>query len=165
MAGGRPTLYRDEYPEQAYKLCLLMGATDADMADFFEVSQSTLNLWKIEHPKFSESIKKGKATADMHLASKLFNKAEGAEWEEEQAIKVKISQYEEKIEVVKIKRAAPPDTTALIFWLKNRQPKQWRDRQEVSGPDGGPILQRIERVIVDPQNRDSAGIPAATKAE
>ena len=43
---GRPTKYKDEYCEQAYKLCLL-GATDKEMADFFQVSLSTLNLWKI----------------------------------------------------------------------------------------------------------------------
>lgn len=120
-----------------------MGATDADMAAFFEVSESTINLWKIEHPEFSESAKRGKASADMHLASKLFSRAEGAEWEEEQAIKVKVGAHEERVEIVTIKRSAPPDTTALIFWLKNRQPKKWRDRQEVTGADGGPVATEV----------------------
>ncbi len=49
---GRPTKYKAEYAEQAAKLCKL-GATDAQLADFFEVSVSTVNLWKVEHREFS----------------------------------------------------------------------------------------------------------------
>ena len=56
--GGRPTKYRDELPAQAKKLCRL-GATDAEMAEFFEVSESTINEWKLAYDEFSESIKKG----------------------------------------------------------------------------------------------------------
>ena len=56
---GRPTKYKSEYAEQAVKLCML-GMTDAEMASFFDVSESTLNLWKEAHPEFSESIKRGK---------------------------------------------------------------------------------------------------------
>ena len=50
-----------------------------------------------------------------------------------------------------------PDTTAAIFWLKNRRPAEWRDRvqNELMGPDGGPIqFTRIENVIVDPKSAD-----------
>ena len=43
------------YAEQARKLCLL--GTDAELADFFEVSESTINNWKFDYPEFSESIK------------------------------------------------------------------------------------------------------------
>ncbi|MCV5597561.1 hypothetical protein OFN66_28085, partial [Escherichia coli] len=48
---------QEAYAEQARKLCLL-GYTDAELADFFEVSESTINKWKLDYPKFSESIKK-----------------------------------------------------------------------------------------------------------
>ena len=54
---GRPTKYDPKYIEQVYKLCLL-GATDSDMANFFNISEATLNNWKIEYPEFLESIKK-----------------------------------------------------------------------------------------------------------
>ncbi len=54
---ARPTKYQEAYAEQARKLCLL-GYTDAELADFFEVSESTINKWKLDYPKFSESIKK-----------------------------------------------------------------------------------------------------------
>ncbi len=53
---ARPTKYQEAYAEQARKLCLL-GYTDAELADFFEVSESTINKWKLDYPKFSESIK------------------------------------------------------------------------------------------------------------
>jgi hypothetical protein len=53
---GRPSKYKPEYCDQVEKLCKL-GATDKDIADFFEVEESTINNWKVEHPEFMESIK------------------------------------------------------------------------------------------------------------
>jgi hypothetical protein len=155
---GRPTDYRVSHPEQAYKLCLL-GATDADLAAFFEVTEQTINNWKIGYPEFFESIKDGKEKADAHIAQKLYNRAEGAEWIEDQAIKVKRTEYDasgkktaefEEVITVPVRRAAPPDTTAGMFWLKNRKSSKWRDKMdhEVAGKDGGPIegVLRVEHV-------------------
>ena len=65
---ARPTKYQEAYAEQARKLCLL-GYTDAELADFFEVSESPINKWKLDYPEFSESIKKGKAVADAEAVS------------------------------------------------------------------------------------------------
>ena len=59
---GRPTEYKTEYNEQVYKLCLL-GADDKRIADFFDIRESTLNLWKKKHPEFMEAIKDGKEKA------------------------------------------------------------------------------------------------------
>ena len=126
---ARPSSYKPEYAEQAEKLCLL-GATDKELADFFGVSEQTVNNWKKSEPEFLESLKAGKIAADRDVADKLFQRATGYEWEEEQAVKIKVGQYEEKVEIVTVLRAVPPDTTAAIFWLKNRRPKQWRDKVE-----------------------------------
>src|SRR5437879_6362163 len=71
---GRPSAYKPEYAGDAEKLCLL-GATDADMADFFDVAESTVALWKRTHAEFSESIKRGKAQADATVADRLFKRA------------------------------------------------------------------------------------------
>ena len=71
---ARPTKYQEAYAEQARKLCLL-GYTDAELADFFEVSESTINKWKLDYPKFSESIKKGKAVADAEVSDRLYQRA------------------------------------------------------------------------------------------
>jgi hypothetical protein len=141
-AGGRPSSYRAEYAEQAEKLCKL-GATDKEMADFFGVDERTINRWKVDHPEFCQSIKAGKEIADMEVAHKLFERATGAEWTEEQAIKIKVAQFEERVEVVEVRRAAPPDTTAAIFWLKNRQPAKWRDKQEVEVSGSLTLAERV----------------------
>lgn len=121
---GRPRKYEANYPEQAEKLCKL-GATDADMADFFEVVESTINAWKIDYPDFSESIKRGKMLADANVADRLYQRAMGFEHDSEE-IKVVDSQ----IERVPIRKIYPPDTTAAIFWLKNRRASNWRDKTE-----------------------------------
>lgn len=126
---ARPTKYKPEYADQAAKLCLL-GATDAQLADFFEVSVSTINLWKVQHSEFSESIKVPKALADERVEQSLFRRAMGYEHDE-----VDIKVVDKEIVMTPIRKYYPPDTTAMIFWLKNRNPGQWRDKveQEHSG--------------------------------
>ena len=123
--GGRPTRYKAEYCKQAYKLCLL-GATDVQLADFFGVSEKTLNTWKKAHPTFLQSLKDGKENADAAIAASLYGRAKGYSHPED---KIFNNGGEEMI--VKTERHYPPDTTACIFWLKNRQPAKWRDKQEV----------------------------------
>ena len=123
--GGRPTDYRPEYNEQVYKLCLL-GADDKRIADFFGVSESTINRWKVEYPEFRESLKDGKEIADSVIASSLYHRAKGYSHKA-----VKIFNDQGRALEVEYEEQYPPDTTAAIFWLKNRQPKYWRDKQEV----------------------------------
>ena len=122
---GRPTLYRDEYAEQARKLCLL-GATDKELADFFSVAIDTINEWKNVHSEFSASIKEGKDLADATVADRLFKRATGY-----QHHAVKIFNDQGAPMVVGYTEHYPPDTTAAIFWLKNRQRDKWRDKQDV----------------------------------
>lgn len=127
---GRPTSYKQEYCEQAEKLCKL-GATDAEMADFFEVSEQTLNDWKTKHPEFLESIKKGKIIADAEIAEKLYHRAIGYEHPD-----VDIRVIGGEIVTTELIKYYPPDPVAAIFWLKNRQKKKWRDKIEHGLTDG-----------------------------
>lgn len=126
MAAGRPTKYKPEYAAQAEKLCRL-GATDAQLADFFEVSISTINLWKVEHATFSESVKLPKAEADEKVEQSLYKRAMGYEHDE-----VDIRVIDGKVVETPIRKFYPPDTAAMIFWLKNRKKAEWRDRIEQS---------------------------------
>lgn len=121
--GGRPTKYRATYAIQAYKLCLL-GATNKDLADFFDVANSTIDKWIAQHDKFSGAIKKGRQIADAEVADRLFKRATGYTHKA-----VKIMQYEGTPLVVPYVEHYAPDTAAAIFWLKNRQPDKWRDKQ------------------------------------
>lgn len=125
---ARPTDYRQEYAEQARKLCLL-GFTDKQLAVFFGVNESTINRWKQKYPEFCTSIKKGKAVADAQVVDSLYNRATGIEVTE---VEVR-DDGKKKIKRV-TKKHIPPDTTAQIFWLKNRQPELWRDKPAVENP-------------------------------
>lgn len=125
MGAGRPTSYKKEYANQAFKLCLL-GATDKEMADIFGVSEQTFNAWKKAHPEFLESLKKGKEEADANVANRLYQRALGYEHKEDQ-----IFQYQGKPVIVPTIKHYPPDPTAAIFWLKNRQRRKWSDKQEI----------------------------------
>lgn len=125
MAGGRPTDYKPEYAQQAEKLALL-GATDMQMADFFGVSSSTFYLWRNTHPEFSESLKTGKDELDTRVEQSLYHRAMGFERE---AVKIHVTKSGEVVKVP-YREIVPPDTTACIFWLKNRKKEDWRDKQE-----------------------------------
>lgn len=118
------SLYKYEYDEQARKLCLL-SATDAELADFFGVSESTINLWKLSHESFSESIRKGKIMADANISDRLYQRAMGYSHDEEKIF----NNQGEALRVETIKHY-PPDTSAIRLWLLNRRPKDWRANVE-----------------------------------
>lgn len=145
---GAPTKYKPEYAKQAYKLCLL-GHTDAELAQFFDVKESTINNWKKSQPEFLESVKSGKAIADGNVVESLFKRAMGYSHPE-----VDIKCYEGNIIKTRLTKRYPPDTTAAIFWLKNRQPQKWRDKHEIDhgGQPDNPIkvdnLSVLERLII-----------------
>lgn len=125
---------------QAQKLCRL-GATDKELADFFGVSEPTLNTWKRLHPEFLESLKEGKSAADAEVADRLYQRALGYSHPED-----RILQHNGVPVVVPTVKHYPPDTVACIFWLKNRRPDLWREKVnlEHTGAEGGPIETRGE---------------------
>jgi transposase len=128
---ARPTDYLPEYNEQGYRLALL-GLKDSEMAKFFQIAESTYYEWLNKFPEFSESIKNGKEDADAKVAESLYKKATGQ-------IRVTEETETEKGLYVTTKQL-PPDTTAAIFWLKNRR-SNWKDttKHEHTGEDGAPI--------------------------
>jgi hypothetical protein len=154
---GRPTDYREEYCEQAEKLCKL-GATDKELADFFDVAESTINEWKLAHAEFSESLKKGKTLADANVADRLYQRAMGFEHDSEE-IKV----IDGSIERVEVRKVYPPDTVAAIFWLKNRQKKKWRDKTEtgLTDSDGNDVQTVVYRIPDNGRNNSTTagGLP------
>lgn len=112
--------------EQVAKLAKA-GWTEEQMADFFDVNRSTWYRWQKANPEFCEKLKSWKDEADNKVERSLYERATGG-----------ISHPEEKIvwrngepEVMQITKYYPPDSTAMIFWLKNRKPAEWRDKQDV----------------------------------
>ena len=125
MTAGRPSGYKAEYAKQAEKLCRL-GATDADIADFFGVDVRTIYRWKNSNEEFCQSLKLGKEEADERVARSLYGRAIGYEHPD-----VHVSNYQGEVTLTPITKHYAPDTTAAIFWLKNRRPEEWRDKQDV----------------------------------
>lgn len=152
---GRPTSYKKEYCVQAAKLCLI-GAIDSQLADFFEVSEVTINTWKKEHPEFLESISEGKRVADADVEKSLYQRAMGYSHPEE-----KVFCNMGDITTHDTIKQYPPETAAAIFWLKNRKPKEWRDKREteLTGPEGEPlsIVWNVQPVKPAPQKDDDSG--------
>lgn len=133
---GRPSKFQPEMVEQARKLCLL-GATDKEIADFFKVMVSTISLWKVQHPEFSDALKLGKEAADNRVERSLYQRALGYSHE---AVKIFADPKTGSEHVVPFTEHYPPDTVAAIFWLKNRRPDEWRDRRELTGADGKDLM-------------------------
>lgn len=141
MAGGRPSKFKAEFVSQAQKLCEL-GATDEDLADFFEVAIRTIANWKAEHSEFLQALKGGKDQADDRVERSLYQRAVGYTYDA-----VHFSSYQGGVTETPYREHVPPDVTAQIFWLKNRRPEHWRDKvtQEHTGADGGPLVVTWQR--------------------
>lgn len=141
--GGRPEKYRPEFAEQAAKLCRLY-ATNIDMADFFGVSERTLDSWKFTHPEFGAAVKRTKDEVDQLVVHSLARRALGYSHAEEV-----VFQYQGEVVRAQTRKQYPPDTAACIFWLKNRQSEQWRQNPEPADGDDSPAPTRVEVVVVD----------------
>ena len=134
---ARPEKWKDEFVHLAAKACEL-GATDRDIADLLKVSERTISYWRISRPEFAGVLKVGKEKSDARVERSLFHRAVGYTFESE-----KVFQYQGEIVRAAIIEHVPPDTTAGIFWLKNRRPDLWRDKQDVEHELGDKLLDLI----------------------
>lgn len=138
---GRPSYYKKEFADQAYKLCLL-GLTDKQLGIFFDVNESTINRWKKAHPEFCKSLTRGKIISDAEVAEAFRKKAIGYQFQEVHKEFVTVDGEEPgELRISKIiTKEVPPDARACLNWLKNRQREHWSDRieQEITLPDKTP---------------------------
>lgn len=100
------------------------GLIEEQIAKNMGISVSTINEWKNRFPEIKEALKKGKEVVDREVENALLKRALGYEYEEI------TEKYEmgELTETKVTKKQVVPDTTAQIFWLKNRKPREWRDK-------------------------------------
>lgn len=108
------------------------GLTDEQIAQNIGIRRETLYVWKKRYPNISNALKKGKEIVDIQVENALLKRALGYSYNEvirERVLDQETGEY--SLEITKtIKKEVVPDTTAQIFWLKNRKPEQWRDRKE-----------------------------------
>ena len=166
---GQPTKYKSAYNKQAYKLCLL-GATDQDLADFFEVHIDTIGDWKNKYPAFKAALAKGKTIADAKVAEKLFSRATGYEFDEvtfekvSDQVSLKImndgemktdESYKKKI----VTKHIPGDVQAQRYWLNNRRKNDWSEKQQIDHTSKGEKLGTVPMVVIqNPHETDEAAI-------
>lgn len=110
---GQPTKYAPKHVELAFWMAKA-GLTDKQIAEEMGVTEQTINNWKKAHPEFFEALKDGKETPDDQVEASLLRRAKGFTYQEGDR-----------------SRVALPDTTACIFWLKNRRAAEWRDKHDI----------------------------------
>jgi len=105
------------------------GLTDEQIAKNLGISKVTLYKYINEHNELSELLKKGKEVIDIEVENALLKRALGYKYDE---VTREVNSDTGKLVVSKVvTKEVQPDTTAQIFWLKNRKPEAWRDRKEV----------------------------------
>lgn len=133
------------------------GLIDEQIAENIGINPATLYEWKKRYPKISESLKKGKEVVDIQVENALLKRALGYEYTEvTQEVCENAETGEMELCVTKkVTKEVVPDTTAQIFWLKNRKPNEWRDKQnmELSGeiktsnPYAGLTTEELKKLI------------------
>lgn len=115
------------------------GLTEEQIAHNCGIASKTLRAWKKAYSPISTALKKGKEVVDLEVENALFKRAIGYDYEE-----TKTEQTANGVSVTTYRRHMPPDTTAQIFWLKNRKPEVWRDKRE-----------NTEQITIDPAVREA----------
>lgn len=133
-AEKKRVFHRDELRVVEYMAKL--GATNQQMADYFEIDVATLVSWKSKFPKFAKAFKKGGIIADLKVGQSLYKRATGYSYIEEEYSTIEIDgqkkELSEMCQVKRTKKVLPPDVKAAVTWLKVRQREIWCQTQEVT---------------------------------
>jgi hypothetical protein len=131
--GGRPTVYRQEYAKIARAMCE-RGATDAELADAFDVSSMTIWRWRARYPAFSEALKVAKGEFDDRVERSLAQRAVGYSYD---TVKIFLPAGSREPVIVPYREHVCPDAYAAFKWLNCRRRLEWTDSKELTSP--GPI--------------------------
>lgn len=142
---GRPTVYNEKMATKILELAS-RGAVDTEIAKKLGICLATLSAWKVKYPDFLDALRRAKAAADDFVVSALFQRARGYSHPA-----MKFFNDEGHVISQEYTEHYPPDTTAAIFWLKNRQSKEWRDAHKLE--HGGEISMPHVTLTLPPNGR------------
>ena len=139
------------------------GLIDKEIAAKLDISEDTFYTYAKKYPEFSESLKRGKEVVDVEVENALFKNATGYDYTETVVVNQKIVTYRDGKRVkestkpitVEVTKHHAAETTAQIFWLKNRKPLAWRDKHEVehsgelNNPFAGLTTEELKKLISD----------------
>ena len=143
---GRPSSFSEKLANRIIDLAKT-GKTDKEIADKIGISLTTLSNWKSNFPDFLEALKGSKNVADQMVVASLFQRAIGYSY-----ATVKFVSTKQGVEAMDYIEHCPPDVTACIFWLKNRQRKAWRDASKQD--DHGDVSKPIPLAYVPKSQRE-----------
>lgn len=133
--------------EKVEAIAATFGSTDEQLAAILDVDERTITRWKKDQ-SFLSALKKGKNTADAQVVKSLYQRATGYDHED-----IYFSSYEGEVTQTPYTKHFIPDVTAQIFWLKNRQPTDWRDVHDITS--GGESLFEVLIGKKANKNKDS----------
>lgn len=131
------------------------GLTDEQIAHNMGIKRQTIYDWKKKYPDISDALKKGKEVIDIQVENALLKRALGYQYDEvtkesdtvldpDTGLPVKVM-----VETKRVTKEVQPDTTAQIFWLKNRRPDKWRDKQEVGHSGSVEVTNPLQGLSTD----------------
>ena len=128
------------------------GMIDKDMAKYIGIAESTFHKWKTDHPEFADALTKGKEEPDDKVEAALLRTALGSTFDEIVQDREPVEDpehpgkfIEKTIRTHLTRRHLAPNVAAQIFWLKNRRPDRWRDKQEIEiDMDNDPLMKFAE---------------------
>ncbi len=132
---GQPTKYDAKYHPKIVKYMTRTGMTDKEISKDLEISESTLNLWKLKHPEFSESLKENKNFIDSLVEDSLLKRALGFDYVETTIIEKKGKTVETRTTNKKVIGSEK----AQQYWLNNRQSKYWKNMKWHSFNEEAPL--------------------------
>ncbi len=156
---GRPPAFKPEFHSKLVLELAEQGKTNAEIAEGMGISTGTLWAWAKKYPEFLSALKTGKEETDKAAVKTLLQRAMGYTTTEKKVIQNPDGSTRKEI----TEKFVAPDTTALIFWLKNRQPQDWRDKheQEITGKEGVPL----SGLMIPPESLKDVGDLLARKKE
>lgn len=137
--GGQPSTYDKHFAKMALPLCE-KGATDADLADFFGVTTTTIWAWSTRHQEFSDALRAGKGAYDDRIERSLAARAIGYSFSSEKLHFTKSG----KVTRAQITEHVPPDPKAAEFWLTNRRGDDWKSKQTTEFDPDKPLKIVVE---------------------
>jgi hypothetical protein len=127
------------------------GLTDKQIAHNMGVAWSTLKIWKTRFPALTDALRKGKEVVDREVENALYKRALGY-WVTETKT---TTLPDGAVKVEEIRKHVAPDTTAQIFWLKNRKPDQWREKNDLTLTPSNGVLESLMELHKNGRNVES----------
>ena len=139
MPAGRPSKYNSEFHPVLVEYMARNGMTDEAMAAALSISTATLYTWRLEHPEFLESLKRGKDSVDDQVKNALLKRALGYPYKETKIVK----DADGGTTTTLINKEEAPNVGAAWLWLKNRRPEKWKEHPEEDPRHGLTLVDRL----------------------